>query len=81
MIVNCFAALIATSLQREDRDSLSETVQRMEACPVVGVICVSQISFGAAAAAGILVDDAARLIGLNAEDGFILVRILWSTRH
>ena len=83
MIVNCFAALIATSLQREDRDEsppLFETVQRMDACPVVGVICVSQISFGAAEGIVDVVDDARTLFGrmffVNAEDGFIVVRML-----
>ena len=53
----------------------------------MGVICVSQISFGAAAEIVVVVDDvddAARLfwrIGVvNAEDGFI-VMMLWSTKH
>jgi hypothetical protein len=58
----------------------------MEAWPV-GVICVSKISFGAAGIVVVVVmDDAARLfwrmlIEVNAEDGFIVMMMLWSTKH
>ena len=79
MIVNFFAALIATSVHSEDLLSLSGIVQSTVALPL-GVTCVSHISLLDEATARCVVVAVVRVLWTKADVVRPMTMMLWIAR-